>query len=429
MKKLWKLLKSGLGLGLLLALVLVLAWLFGAQKETRQVAEPEPKATAMAPTAIATVEEVPTSTATPKPPPGLEDYDFSEPQVVLTHTSAIGIAGWLPDSERLLITRRIPGEAREYIETFNVRTGELKRYAERKSLDSKPVWLEAQEAVAFVDAKRGEGKSLRISKGEGQPIMTVATGMASRFISADPQGKSVIFQLEGEEGRPAVFDVESSQARELGFELPLLSIEEMAALGQMGMPEPYRAAWHPDGSRVAFYNDTGFYLADLSTGQVQKVNLGRIIEGEVETWPRWALHAQWSPDGRYLAMLTTVGDLPLRFSDLTIFDTITGELRSMHPEQYVEPGRYYVTNIAWAPNSRHLAILAVVRKDDAGFDHDGLFIVDSVARKIKRFLPDYEFGGGGWGWEMAWSSDGRQLVINCPTRSEGRLCMISVSVH
>ena len=367
--------------------------------------------------------------------PELSDYVFGEPQIVLTHTSAIGIAGWLPDSERLLITRRIPGEPREYIETFNVQTGESQRYAERHSLDSKPVWLEAQEAVAFVDSKRGEGWSLRISRGEGQPIMTVATEMTSPFTSADPGGQSVILWPEGEGARPSIFDVEVSQARELGFELPLLSLEEMAALGQMGMPEPYRAAWHPDENRVAFYNDTGLHLADLSTGQVQEVDLGRIIEGKVETWPRWALDAKWSPDGRYLAMLTTVGDLPVSFSDLTILDTFTGELRSMHPEQYIEPGQYYVTDIAWAPNSQSVAIWAVVEERE-GVHWKGLYVVEVGTGQSRRMLPQTVFSGGDWGWNLAWFTDGRQLVANCPARNdtglylkEGRLCLITVTIQ
>jgi len=59
--------------------------------------------------------------------------------VVLTHTSAVGIAGWLPDGERLLITRDIPGTNRQSIETFNTRTGEIQIYAQREGANGKGI--------------------------------------------------------------------------------------------------------------------------------------------------------------------------------------------------------------------------------------------------------------------------------------------------
>ncbi|RMF40878.1 MAG: hypothetical protein D6755_13065 [Anaerolineae bacterium] len=62
--------------------------------------------------------------ATAEPGPTLDTFQFSEPRVVLTHTSAIGIAGWLPDDQRLLITKDIPGTNRQAVETVNTQTGE-----------------------------------------------------------------------------------------------------------------------------------------------------------------------------------------------------------------------------------------------------------------------------------------------------------------
>ena len=361
-----------------------------------------------------------------EPGPPLNAYHFSEPQVVLTHTSAIGIAGWLPDGQRLLITRRIPGQPREYVETFNVQTGELQRYGERRSFDAKPIWLTAERAVAFADVSPDKQVVLRISRGESAPVEEAITGLAAPYLAASPDGRRVVFFTKAAQNRPEAFDVAQVQRQTFPFTLPLTPWQELPALGQQVGPESYRATWHPDGNRVAFYNDTGFYLADLITAQVCQVNLGRITEGAVETWPRWAFYAQWSPSGRYLAMLTAVGDPPVKFSDLTILDTITGEVHSVHPEQYISPGQYYVTDMAWTPNSQIIAIRAAVEVRE-GVMHEGLYLIEVATDQDIRMLPQAVFTGGDAGWNLAWSPNGQQIAVSCPTTNEGRLCLIAVT--
>lgn len=259
-----------------------------------------------------------------EPAPSLEAYQFSEPRVVLTHTSAIGIADWLPDSQRLLITRRIPGQPREYVETFNVQTGELQRYGERRSLDAKPIWLTAERAVAFADVSLEKQVVLHISRGESVPVEEAVSGLAAPYLATSPDGRRVVFFTKAAQNRPEAFDVAQSQRQTFPFTLPLTPWQELPALGQQVGPEPYRAAWHPGGNQIAFYNDTGFYLADLGTGQICEVDLGPHVDGK-----RWTFHMQWSPNGRYLAALTTVGDPAVRFSDLTLIDTKTGERRHL----------------------------------------------------------------------------------------------------
>jgi len=343
--------------------------------------------------------------------------------VVLTHTSAIGIAGWLPDGQRLLITRRIPGQPREYVETFNVQTGELQRYGERRSFDAKPIWLTAERAVAFADVSPDKQVVLRISRGESAPVEKAITGLAAPYLAASPDGRRVVFFTKAAQNRPEAFDVAQVQQQTFPFTLPLTPWQELPALGQQVGPEPYRAIWHPDGNQVAFYNDTGFYLADLATGQICEVDLGPHVDGK-----RWTFHAQWSPNGRYLAALTTVGDPPVGFVDLSILDMTTGELRSMHPEVYINPGQYYVSEIAWASNSQIVGILAAVEEKEGNLPM-GLYLIQVATGQDRRMLPQLVFGGGDAGWNLAWSSDGRQMIVNCPTRNEGRLCLVAVTVQ
>ncbi len=359
-----------------------------------------------------------------EPGPPLEAYRFSEPQVVLTHTSAIGIVGWLPDGQRLLITRRIPGQPREYVETFNVQTGELQRYGERHSFDAKPIWLTAERAVAFADVSPDKQVVLRISRGESVPVEEAVSGLAAPYLAASPDGRRVVFFTKAAQNRPEAFDVAQAQRQPFPFTLPLTLWQELPALGQQFGPEPYRAAWHPDGSQVAFYNDTGFYLADLATGQICEVDLGPHVDGK-----RWTFHVQWSPNGRYLTALTTVGDPAVHFIDLTLIETNTGERR------YLDLGLQYLYAIAWAPNGHDLLVVAEKGTNDSGLVLHSLYVVNAATGDARQMLADHQFVGTG-AWGVAWSPTGQAIALACLVvtpkehlMTEGRLCIVSVEAR
>lgn len=351
-----------------------------------------------------------------EPGPPLEAYQFSEPRVVLTHTSAIGIAGWLPDGQRLLITKDVPGTNRQVIEVFDTQTREESTYAERHSITTPPVWLTSRKSVAFIDSTREEGWALRISHNPDGPIETLQTHLASPYLAADSTGKKVAFLLRDQGARPAVMDLLGRSVQLFNIELPLSSIGTLEST--------YHATWNPKGNQVAFYNDSGLYLFDAASGRACKVALG--LAGLGERGPRWAYLAKWSPNGRYLAMITTSGRFPLEFSELTILDTSTGKLRSVHPIQLNNSAQYYVTGISWSADSRTLAIESVIERKE-GIDWAGLFLVDAHTGNFRRILPDFLFGGGEWGQNLAWSPGGRRLSIACPGNVKASLCLITIS--
>lgn len=189
MKRLLSIAEGLLGLLILGALAIMLTLTFGGLQADEKPASqdfqspietPTPPGTPATPTVAPTpvpccsfaARSAAAELATP-----LEAYRFSEPRVVLTHTSATGIAGWLPDNQRLLITRLMPEQSREYVEIFNVQTGELQRYGERHSFDAKAVWLTTTQAVAFVDVSSDRQVVLRISRGESGPMEEVVSGL------------------------------------------------------------------------------------------------------------------------------------------------------------------------------------------------------------------------------------------------------------
>ena len=445
MKRMFSIAGGLLGLLVLAGLAVVLVMSFGALWREAQPVSPvfqspieTPTLPPYPPPATPTVVPVPVppclfagQPVPAEPGPPFEAYRFSEPRVVLTHPSAIGIAGWLPDGQRLLITRLTPDQSGEYIETFNVKTGELQRYGEWQGFsivsNPKPVWLASAQAVAFVDVSHNKQNVLLISRGEGLPLEEVVTGLTTSYLAVSSDGRRVVFFTA--QDRPEAFDVAQAQRQTFPFTLPLTPWQELSALGQQFGPEPYRAAWHPNGDQVAFYNDTGFYLADLPSGQICELDLG-FEKSEARYGKRWTFHVQWSPNGRYIAALTTVGDPPVHFTDLTLIDMNTGERR------YLNLGLQYLYAIAWAPNSHDLLVIAKKGTSENGLELHGLYFINATTGYAKEILADHQFVNiniGAWG--IAWSPTGQAIALACPVVEpkehlmiEGRLCIVSVEV-
>jgi hypothetical protein len=183
-----------------------------------------------------------------------------------------------------------------------------------------------------------------------------------------------------------------------------------------------------------FYTQPWTFLFDMKTNQACEIDLGRFLEGMVKIMPIWALEAKWSPDGPDVALITT-GSAPgkasgtgwvIQSTELTIVNVKTGALRTLQLAPDINPGQHYVTDIDWAPDSRYLAALAVVGIDEMGSEQGGMFIVDATTGEFQRGPSSYDLGGGPWGWQLAWSPDGAQLAVNCPTPEVGRLCIIPV---
>ena len=365
--------------------------------------------------------------------PSLDDYVFSDPRVVLTHTSAIGIVGWLPDGERLLISRRIPQTNRRAIETFNTHTGELCLYAEQKNT-GQAFWLPQSQVVAFVDweyVDKATGKTRRdlwISQGTEQ-VQRLVEGIPLSSTIIEPSGYLILFTEvarslpETSDAIHQFFPVLSMPIDPSQWQYPKYPVEVQPGyvLQQMS------AARRPDGSQIAFYTDPFLFLVDAETDQACEVDLGRV--GEL---PRWASYARWSSDGRYLAMRTTArlpGNL-LPFSHLTVLDATNGKL--YQPDLDIR----YIWDIAWSPNSRHLMALGEIEVTQTGRPIQKLYLVDVLTKQWRPILPDQSFGGGaGPGSQLAWSSDGHNLAIECPLldeterRIEDRLCLILTHVQ
>jgi len=355
----------------------------------------------------------------------LDDYTFSEPKVVLTNTSGIDIAGWLPDGERLLITSRDPEVFREQIEILDIRSGDLKVYGERVGSSGKPVWLPAAKAVAYITAT-DQQRELRVSQGDPKRIELVGQDVNGLSLAVSPDGQRLIYFAAPTGGQPLLWDSTGRTTQAMPFDLNRWKSFERPA-----NKRNFQSVWSPDGSQIAFYTYPALFLVDGRTNQGCEVNLG--IKSE-EQGPTWVFEAKWSPDGHYLAMITTATSYPgqlLSFTELAILDIFTG--RQLRPKLAMS----HVWDIIWAPDSKHIMALGQVETIQ-GYPIQRLFLVDVLSGDSLPVLPEHILGGGSSnpGMQLAWSPDGRTIAIKCPLllpesldMMEDRLCLIVVDTR
>ena len=345
----------------------------------------------------------------------LDAYVFSEPEVVLTSTTAIRLFQWLPDGHTWLIGRAMTGRAGEYIETFDLVTGEIKRYAERRSSAGKPIWLSSEQAVAFVDSMPPDyTKVLYLARGEDSPVEELATDLASSLLSLSPDGRSVVY-------------FSNTQGMQF-LELRQATVPGSPATGWTGRAiagRVYGGVWRADGQKVAMYGKDGLYLVDQVTGAMCEIDLGRVGAGEYSKVR--ASNVTWSTDGRYLAMLTSYGN-PVQFLSLKIVDTLTGKLYD------VEFDGRFAYSIGWSPSNNILLTTIDANPDPSLGSFDSLCLVDAATYSVRPILPEHQFFAAGY-FGALWSPDGKTVGVACsdvvpPDEViEWRVCTTSVEMQ
>jgi hypothetical protein len=362
--------------------------------------------------------------------PTLDQYQFSEPQVVLTTTTTgIAIADWLPDNNRLLLMRESLTSNIERIETFDIHTGEVQLYAERDGHNGKPVWLPAIQGVAYSHSLP-HTLELRISRGQPPETTTVVASAGNNAnlgfsLAVEPGGRHLMYLVDRAVGRLQNWDsvarTNQATAFDVGEWLPPLD------LSQPNAQYFVTPIWNPNGTRLAIFAGQSLFLVEPGVNRVCEVNRGR-----------WLFimptASQWSPNGRYLAVIasTELPDPLVRSTDLVVLDVLTGELRRLPLP--VERGP--ATSISWGENSRYLAVLAQAIPQQQGVSYL-LFLIDVVTGNARQVLPASSVGvTARWGEQIAWSRNGRFLALECPVSIDANgsllqdgLCLFTIEAR
>lgn len=369
----------------------------------------------------------------PSPPTAslLDKFIFSEPQVVLTNTGQINVAGWLPDNQRVLIARMInPEVSNEYaIETFNVRTGGSVGYGtSRRVSGSSPLWLPKAQKVAYrKDAEDIQDELVRvqvqISSGDSEPAEVVADYVGWNFSLTSDQ--EVAYYDLTRPGRLQLWDETTKRSKTSNMDLTPWLAQDILETYPRG---PY-SVWEPNGPQVFFnvpFLEGAFLLGHRANGTVCEVSIpGTNSEAPSSVW-----QAIWSPNGRYLALSIVVqgpGRGRIFYRGLFILDTISGEWDQL------DLGIWAINDMAWGPNSRYLSILADLENDGEVRQH--LYLVDTFTNETRLMLQEQLVGQGSSNGtlQMDWSKNGKTIAWSCPLVEEGtiradRLCLIDITI-
>lgn len=341
------------------------------------------------------------------------NFQFSEPKIILSNNVGIGIAEWLPDGEQLLIAENTENGS-QIIKAINVHTGEATIFGERNGTGGKPIWLENQDAVAFVTIEQ-DHTELWISHRDQEDIQRIATGVSGWSLAGNEFGL-VYFTTETGD-IPQEWLSNSQSIREAAVDLARLEYKESVGSTISLVPgRTFATALQPHGNSMAFYGNDYFFIVD-ETGYTCEVDLGS-LDGK----PISVLHAKWSDDGRKIAMITTArnpGQI-ITFSSLMILDTTSGKITQ--PSIPVP----IIYDVSWDADNRHLAILGADEDEFAkGRSSSRLYIVDSLNPEITILASNKLFGGGAdEGWQVAWATNGEKIAVKCPDWSEEKPLII-----
>ena len=395
------------------------------ESPTGQAPYPMPPTPTRTIVATATASRSPTSTpiagsptAAPRPTspatiPPLERYVIGAPAVVFTSLLPVGIIGWVPDGESLLLARRSSTGLNEYVEAFDVQTRRLVRFGERTSGGPKPIWLPALGKVAFTTAHAGENGGLQDIwlTGSGPDLSRRAVIQRTAPWSFSATGDTLAFVPADQ--------TDLVWADREGQLLPLRRLD-LATVG-MTRNDPTTApglALSPNGSNLAVFGyHAGLRIAAESGGIGNQIALG----AGPYSGARWPFAVRWSPDGQRLAVLAATGAGALTSLELLVLELSAASAR------LVPLPSNFVTEFAWAPNSQHLLTWAITSSDGAT-SWANLYLADALTGATRVMLPEVRFGSSyRWTWNMDWSPTGTVVASNCPGTSGPSICILTVS--
>lgn len=356
--------------------------------------------------------------------PTLNTFSFSEPTIMLTNTETLRLHEWLPDSNQLLLSHvHHNNDHLDYIETFDIVTGDTKRYAESYGLGASSIWLPEQQGVIYYE-REDEAEiayTIKFSTGLAESTTSYTTGKLSTP-TLNPFGDLIFF--DGLAGDPA-------QQLNLTTAVTQASPIDPAQWRSTTHPNPeernynfsslfFSTAWHPTENKVLIYQHPVTFLYDIDQDEVCEIDFGKRGDG---AWLS-PTHAHWSPNGRYIAFRLSTHRIR-GAQAIGIFDLETQTLRLLQPSPEQEPW-----GVAWMPNGEYVSVLGTSEPIDDIRDWGGLFLIEAETGEIQQVAEAYNVGLS-WPPAHVWSPNGQQLAIACPTDINEtwhwRLCLFSVS--
>lgn len=363
-----------------------------------------------------------------------ETYIFSEPQIVLSHPENLyDIVEWLPDNQQVLVTQDL-NNARENgqptkqsIELYNPETGDVQVYAIRYRIQEPPLWHPELRAVVyptmnFMGFEENENKlkftrQAWVSYGNPDAVQMLADNLEQFPLSIKPGNGQIVYLSDKK-----IFKKDGG-LKDISSVTFDLAEWDYATERKSDIPISYSIAWQPGTSLIFLYGDgvhrlDGYtYILDTDRGQICELNLGG-----------WATKARWSSDGRYLAIIRTNDRFPINSSDLTVLDTVAGNLYTVDIASQKVSDKHFIDDIIWAPDNRQLLVVGsfLPYTNQSADKQSRLYLVDFISGQNKDILPRYTFYAASSKGNLAWSPDGSKILVRCPTLRDEQICFIIV---
>jgi hypothetical protein len=347
---------------------------------------------------IITTIPTPTPAPSPTPTPTFEPlsdkpimgFVFKPPQEVpnTQYPDGFDIVDWLPDSSEEVLLH-----GARTLETVNISNGTVKRYAQVKAPGNifQPIWLREVQGVVYLSSDAQTDKTDLWLGQAGGKTEILLSDVDAPLIPLQKGLGVIIYDKKGKALKSISPDKQNLKPAPQSATLPFPQKEAGKLLN---------TAYQPEEDWGAYYNYYEFWLVNSMTGEVRPIDLG----GD-EFAPLWAMEAKWSPDGQKLALIVTQGPPSIHFSDLYILEWPAGTLRK------IEDTFTYVTDIAWAPDSKHLLLEAVIDQKD-GMDVNALYITDVSTPSDSLPVPiPIEGLGSNFGGGLSWSTDGQAVLV------------------
>ena len=289
---------------------------------------------------------------------------------------------WSPDG-RHVVFQRIE-RTRFSIAAVEIATRDVTTVVNSAWADLQPAWSASGRHIYFSSYRSGGLNAWRVPvAANGSPIgppeqVTTGAGQDVELAAAPAPGKGrLAFSTVRQNASIWVMPMDPATGRPNGPPRKLIATSR----------EDSRAAWSPDGTRLAFNSDRAgtmnIWVHEVAAGTSRQVTRG----------PGGDFQANWSPDGQTLAFFSSRAGSP----GIWTVDLESGELKALSPRGGIEINPFF------SPDGRRIA-----------YQSDRLGRLEAWVMHADGSDPRPLTDMGVMGHFLRWTRDGRFVILRCP---------------